>query len=188
MNVRNKITSLQAQQQDTTKQLDQAHSELQKAKAQQASLEAMQQTALGQRNNPVLPWLAQHQLDKQPRLAQHIEVAAGWEHAAEKVLGSHLQAVCVDKIAEVADKVSLLKEGTLCAFAASQQAAQPRKHATTLLSKIKSALPLESLLGGIYVADTMEEALALCSSLDAHESVITAEGGVAQPVLVACVP
>ena len=51
-----------------------------------ASLEALQQTALGQRNNPIIQWLVQHQLDRQPRLAQDIEVEAGWEQAVEKVL------------------------------------------------------------------------------------------------------
>lgn len=170
------ISSLQTSQQQLTVQLDKVRNELQQLRGQEASLQALQQTALGQRNNQLVEWLSQNRLDKKPRLAQGVEVASGWEAAVEKVLGSSLQAICVDKIADMAVAVNEIKAGTVNLFSGQSQTKSFNKNATTLLSKIKSQWPLESLLAGVYVADTLDEALALCRSLDASESVITPQG------------
>jgi chromosome segregation protein len=174
--IRQEIITVQATEQRTTQQLDQVRNSAQQLRGQQASLEALQQTALGQRNNPVATWLAEHNLDKEPRLAQCVEVDAGWEHAAEKVLGVNLQAVCVDNLANVVGVLDDLKEGSLCVFSPKTSVATTPVKATLLLDKIKSKWPLNSLLSGIYVADTREEALELCKSLEQHESVITRQG------------
>ena len=174
--VKDKISSLQHLQQDSTKRLDQVRNELQRFRGQQASLEALQETALGQRNSRTTQWLAKHGLDKKPRLAQGIEVQSPWEGAAEKVLGMNLQAICVDELTDVTSIMDELTEGKLSIFTGKNTLTNPDSKATTLLSKIKSKWPLDSLLTGIYVADTLEEALALCSSLATHESVITLEG------------
>ena len=82
-----KLRTLQTTQQDSNTQFDNVRSELQRLRGQQASFEALQQTALGQRDNPTAPWVAQHNLDNKPRLAQNIEVENGWEFAVEKALG-----------------------------------------------------------------------------------------------------
>lgn len=174
--IREEIIELQSSQKQATSRLDHVRSSLQKMRGQQASLEALQQTALGQRNDRQVQWLTQHNLDKNQRLAQGIEVAPEWEVALEKVLGSHLQAVCVDSIADVANSAHELQEGNLCVFAPRSTESSAATKATTLLSKVKSKWPMESLLGGIYVADTLAEALQLSDSLSSHESVITADG------------
>src|SRR5262249_23078259 len=72
--IREEISSLQSTQKQLTQQLDKVRNELQKSRGQQASLEALQQTALGQRNNRVVQWLTKYKLDKLPRLAQQVEV------------------------------------------------------------------------------------------------------------------
>jgi len=172
---RNQISALQITQQQTIQKLDQVRNELQKARGQQASLEALQQTALGQRNNPILSWLAQHHLDQRPRLAQGIEVEAGWEQAVEKVLGAYLQAVCVDDLSEVAPLVEQLTAGSLCVFAKNQPAAGHSK-SMNLLTKVKSPWPLDSLLADVYLAESLAAALEIYQSLAAHESVVTREG------------
>ncbi len=172
---RNKIASLQNEQQQTIQKLDQVRNELQKARGQQASLEALQQTALGQRNNPILQWLTEHQLDQQPRLAQGIEVDADWEQAVEKVLGAYLQAVCVDNLSDVSSYVGELNEGSLCVFAKNQSNIARASH-THLLSKVKSPWPLDALLANVYVAETESEAFEMAKSLAPHESVISREG------------
>jgi chromosome segregation protein len=173
---RQEIITSQATQQQTIQQLDQVRNHVQRLRGEQASLTALQQTALGQRNNPVAAWLAQHNLDNQPRLAQCVEVDAGWEQAVEKVLGAHLQAVCVDKLASVTDILDSLTQGNLCVFAEADATAAHSSHATLLLKKIKSKWPLDSLLAGIYVAETQADALKLCETLASHESVITRDG------------
>lgn len=174
---REQVTRLQTAYQQSTQQLDQIRNQLQRLNGQQASLEALQQTALGQRNNRVIQWLAKHNLDKQPRLAQGIEVEAGWEYAVEKVLGSNLQAVCVDTVNHVAMLTNEFTEGNLSAFATKTAADNDTvTSAPTLLSKIKSKWSLVSLLSGIYITETLEEALAKSESLQPHESVITKDG------------
>lgn len=175
--LREEITTLQSEHHQATNQLDEVRNQLQRLRGQQASLEALQQTALGQRNNRVIQWLAQHQLDKKPRLAQNVEVESGWEQAVEKVLGLNLQAVCVDQLADIASAIEQFKEGSLNIFSmGNNSSATVRNAANTLLSKIKSSWPLESLLSGIYVAETQDEAFAMSQSLQAHESVITRDG------------
>lgn len=172
------IHMLQATQQESNARLNEVRSDLQKLRGQQASLEALQQTALGKRDNPASPWLAQNQLDSKSRLAQNIEVEQGWEMSVEKALGFCLQAVCVDDLNDVKSTLGDFASGNLCVFATKQTQPSQRNHAkgTLLLEKIKSSLPLDSLLSGIYVAETLDDALTLCEQLDSHESVITRDG------------
>ena len=59
--VKEKISALQANQQNRPPNWIKCAISLQKCRGQQSSLEALQQTALGQRNNRQVEWLAQHQ-------------------------------------------------------------------------------------------------------------------------------
>ncbi len=175
---RNEISTLQASQQDSTSHLDKMRNDLQKLRGQQASLEALQQTALGQRNNPASPWIAKYNLTDKPRLAQSMEVDRGWELAVEKTLGFCLQAICVDEISELASQIDSFKSGNLCVL--SNPAAKETQHAKAkgvlLSEKVKSSWPIASLIAGIYAAESLDEALALCESLDEHESIVTRDG------------
>ncbi len=174
--IRDEITELQSAQHQLTQQLDQVRNQLQKARGQQASLEALQQTALGQRNNQVIQWLSKHNLEKQPRLAQGVEVESGWEYAVEKVLGLNLQAVCVEQLQNVTALLNEFNEGSLCVFTTDKATKNHSINANLLLNKIKSKWSLASLLSGIYIAETYDEALTICESLESHESVITRDG------------
>lgn len=180
--LKEQITTLQGERQHATIHLDQVRSELQKLRGKQASVEALQQAALGQRDNPALKWLTQHALDKNPRLAQGIEVEKGWELAVEKVLGPYLQAVCVDQLASVSKDLVNFTEGQLLAFACQGNQGvvgtrlQGSKNATKLLDKVTSTLPIHSILNEVYVAETQQEALDLLPTLEDSESVITREG------------
>lgn len=175
---RKEMSTLQGAQQDSNIHLDGVRNELQRLHGQQASLEALQQTALGQRDNAATPWVVKHKLDERPRLAQNIEVESGWEFAAEKVLGFCLQAICVEQVNDLIPHLNDFESGDLCVFTSTQKAGvnHGNKKATALLQKIKSPWPLDSLLTGIYVADSLDEALALCESLDVNESVVTRDG------------
>ncbi|HSW94007.1 MAG TPA: chromosome segregation protein SMC [Gammaproteobacteria bacterium] len=174
--MRQAISSEQAFQQQFTRELDDVRSQTQRLRGEEASLQALQQTALGQRNHPVATWLADHGLDNLPRLAQGIEVESGWELAVEKMLGSTLQAICVDNLSDVTTWLDDLKQGHLSVFATNGASETLSSKTTLLLDKIKSKWPLDSLLAGIYVADTTEDALALCQTLAPHESVVTRDG------------
>ncbi len=176
--IREEITLLQNGAQESSSALDQIRGELQRLLGQQASLEALQQTALGQRDNPSATWAERHSLSSQPRLAQNITVEKGWEDAVEKVLGFCLQAICVDQLSDVLPHLDDLKAGNLCVFNTGA-AHKPRSHGakgSLLIDKIHSDLPLTSLVAGIYTADDMEAGLKLCETLDADESIITKDG------------
>ncbi len=178
--VKQQITFVQGERQQAAVHLDQVRSELQQLRGKQASVEALQQAALGQRDNPALKWLSQHALDKNPRLAQGIQVEKGWELAVEKVLGPYLQAVCVDQLTAVSDHLADFSEGQVLAFAKEGkqggETSSFSKKAEKLLDKLTSSLPIHSLLNAVYVAETQKAALALVPHLAEHESVITREG------------
>lgn len=168
--VRQEMALLQSAQHDANVNLDNIRSELQRLRGQQASLEALQQTALGQRDNAASPWIIERNLNTKPRLAQHIQVEDGWESAVEKVLGFCLQAICVDKLSDITSHLDDFKSGKLCAFTSASAPHSKREMKGTLLAqKIKSSYALDSLISGIYVADNLESALALCESLDVDE-------------------
>jgi chromosome segregation protein len=176
--IRSELSRLQTEQQEANNELDKVRSETQQLRGQQASLEALQQTALGQRDNPAAPWVAKHNLNTHPRLAQHIEVEKGWELAVEKVLGFCLQGICLDQVNDIVPHLKDFTSGNLCVFTLAQAHAQPHtsSKATALAEKIQSPWPLDSLISGIYIAESLEEALALCTSLQANESVVTRDG------------
>ena len=172
---RQQIASAQTTQKQTIQALDQVRNELQRYRGQQASLDALQQTALGQRNNPIIPWLAQHQLDQLPRLAQEIKVEAGWEQAVEKVLGAYLQAICVEHLSDVAPLITKLEAGSLTVFAKQSQETLHERVGERLLNKINSSMPL-ALLADVYIAESLDDAFEKSKSLASHESVVTREG------------
>lgn len=162
-----------AQQEDAT-QLSKIH----QAEKELSTLSALQQAALGQQNEDAITWLTEKKLSDYPRLAQQIEVSQGWEKAVETVLGSYLEAICVDNFDDVGtlleqppkSNVMLINKHTLDASSGG------RKKATTLLSKIKTEFSLVGLLSGVYAISDLNEALAFSATLNANESVITPEG------------
>ena len=183
-------------------ELDQARSQLQRHKGQFASLDALQKAALGQTNNSLNKWLAQHQLDNHARLGEHIKVTAGWEHAVEAVLGDTLQALCVDNINTVAAALATLPAGVVAVLETALEtgtevglgteevglgteapSAPPSPNlpnlappSPALVSLVTSPLPLGNLLAGIYTAESLEQALSMRAGLAAGESVVTRQG------------
>ncbi|MFP3874669.1 MAG: chromosome segregation protein SMC, partial [Thiohalophilus sp.] len=171
------ITMLRESSHQVNTDLDQARSRLQDLRGRSASLEALQQAALGKDEGAVNDWLSGQQLQDAPRLAEEMEVDAGWERAVECVLGAHLEAVCVAGVDPLAEMLGSLQEGTLTLFdthAPGPAGAAP--HGTPLLDKVRAPWQLDALLGGIYAAESLAEALSLRGQLAAHESVVTREG------------
>jgi len=154
---------------------DEIRHQLHDSRGRLASLEALQKAALGKDANAVSGWLEKHNLSGNSRLAENIEVDAGWEKAAETVLGSHLEAVCVDGMDSVAQVIGELDDGHLNLLDTSVSAATAGS-ADSLASKIKSSVSLDGLLDGVKVANDLNQAMVMRSSLDAGESVITADG------------
>jgi chromosome segregation protein len=147
----------------------------QEALGVQVSTEALQQAALGKVSGKVTEWLKSNSLDRQPRVAQQLRVDRGWERAVETVLGSYLEAVCVDGLDSVTDLLGSFDGGHLAVVSTSDAAAAPAKPAS-LQAKVQGAAVLGSVLSSVYAAENLNEALRLRSRLGAGESVVTRDG------------
>ena len=160
-------------------ELDALKSDIQSMKGRHASLEALQQAAMGETG--VVDWLAQHGLDSHQRLATEIKAQDGWEKAIETVLGDYLQAVCVDGFDAVASVIDSLEHGS-AAFVdtsvdgAVNSGANGRPLAECLEGDTQANRAARQLLAGVYAADTLEEALDARARLQPGESIVTRQG------------
>ena len=137
-----------------------------------ASLEALQQAALGKSREQVNAWLKQKRLDGSPRLAEKLHVDAGWERAVETVLGWHLEAVVVNETAPKAEDLASLTGGSMTFIEPGEGTAS----GPGLLQKVKGPAVLKDFLKGVHTADSLSEALQRRSSLGDGESLITRDG------------
>lgn len=170
------VSELRESQQQLNDERDELRGKLQSSKGRLASLEALQQAAMGQASSSsVSQWLTNNSLDGAPRLADEMDVSPGWERAAEVVLGKALQAVCSEKaLEELSEKVGELDSGSLLLMSRTDMSVVNDK--ALLLNKITSPSDLSGFLNGIYVAEDLTEALNRVKNLASHESVITKEG------------
>lgn len=124
-------------------------------------------------------WLEAVGLADAPRLASRLEVESGWEKAVERVLGELLAGLCVASLPRVEARgavpsLALFELGP--PLPASRAAAAAEAAAETLLDKIRGEVDLAPWLGGIYTAETLDEALARRATLGARESIVTRQG------------
>jgi len=154
-------------------QLHQNRAELQKVNGKISSLELLQQHAMGKDKKELTNWLEQVGLAQQPRLAEFLEAEAGWETALETVLGSYLEAICVDSAESIFNELQDLGKQSLIVFE-THAATGVEQTGVNLASKLRSRWDLSGLLSGIYCADNLQQARAM--SLQAHESVVLADG------------
>ncbi len=158
-------------------ELDDIRNQLQQAHGRQASLQALQQAALGQQDSDSVPWLEKHGLSQQQRLAQIIQVEQGWELASEVVLGDSLQAVCVEDLEPLSQMLDEFNRGELSFFVTTgDDSIESQRDLIPLKDKITSSAPLGNLIAGVYVAEDMTTALSQRHRLANHESIVTKEG------------
>lgn len=157
---------------------EQNRQQLQTLLKQQASLEALQQAALGKANQGIAKWLAEKGWDKHSRLLDCLQVEAGWEKAVETVLQPYLEAICLDSEQDWLLAAEQLTQGKAALFNTSGRVAAKTNHATLrpLLAKISSKLPIDNLLTGIYVAEDAQSAMAQAQQLQANESIVSKDG------------
>ena len=142
-----------------------------------ASLQALQQDALGKRPGAVMEWLQETGLETHPRLAEQLHVEGGWAQAVEMVLGFRLEAVCVDSLEQYATSVERFTEGALTLFEGGAGGApESASQSGTLADKVDAPWPLSSVLAGVRTAESLSEALRERRHLAAHESLVTGEG------------
>ncbi|GJM07114.1 MAG: chromosome partition protein Smc [marine bacterium B5-7] len=165
-------------------ELDEAKVNLQNAKGRESSLKALQQAALGKNQNRVQQWLSNQGLGDNQRLAECLKVDNGWELALETVMGDYLEAVCADDDQQLAGQLSALTQGNVTIVTPPKTSGggllskfrDNQAGSDKLLSKIETELDLGDLIGEIYIADTVEQALSMRSRLSAQASIITRDG------------
>ena len=173
---KNQIVQLRDSVHSSNTQLDESRGKLQDLRGRSASLEALQQAALGKEEGAVTQWLNNQHLQDAPRLAEELDVETGWAKAAECVLGEHLEAVCVDGVDPLADVLESFEEGTLTLFDTRANSDSSSIQADSLESKIKAPWKLSALLKGVLVADNLQQALSMRQNLQDGESVVTSDG------------
>ena len=186
-----RLDTLQEQTQSAREQLEALRSQRDDGKARlsqmlnrKATLDALQKAALGQGSEAVSHWLESHQLARKPRLAEQLQVEAGWERAVETVLGNYLQAVMIDQLDPAQHWLGSFKEGQLTLW--QNQPTSGNTAATgSLLAKVQSKQDISGLLAGVKTAPDLAQALAMRSTISAQESVITPGRYLAGPQLVA---
>ncbi|OED50886.1 chromosome segregation protein SMC, partial [Endozoicomonas sp. (ex Bugula neritina AB1)] len=156
---------------------DRQRSELSTLRGRHASLEALQQAAMGQ-DTGVVVWMEEHGLQHCPKLAEKLQVQNGWELAVETVLGDSLQALCVDGFDPVAGLLGNLEQGSAVLLDSSLTSIKQvdKSGLVALASKVVAGNEALPLLAGIFTCESLEQALALRDQLEPHESIITAEG------------
>lgn len=155
-------------------ELDQVKISVQTMRGRHASLEALQQAALGEKNKLVTQWLNQQGLSGNSRLADSVSVSDGWDKALETVLGSTLQAVCAENLDAVASLLGELTQGELVLFdTAAKITAGGFTKAKLLSDYVNASGDVHGIIAGIYTAEDLPTALALRKQLGANESIIT---------------
>jgi chromosome segregation protein len=167
------LTAARDQEREQSEGLKALRARWQQELGRQVSTEALQQAALGKASGKLTQWLKSQSLDQQPRVAQQLRVEHGWERAVETVLGSYLEAVCVDGIDAVSDLLAGFDGGHLTVVA---QGAPASASPGSLRAKVQGEAYLSSVLDAVFTAETLAEALRVRRTLGAGQSVVTREG------------
>jgi chromosome segregation protein len=161
---------------ENQKNLDEARTVLQSLKGRFASLQALQESALGKNSESRVRWLQAHHLDDKPRLAQQVTVEDGYELAVETLLSDYLEAICVENIEELLAPLSDLKSTSLSFIESGLTQDFKSQPSELLIHKIKAPQVVANLLKNVYVAEDIFQATQMLKNLSSQDSVITKDG------------
>jgi len=157
--------------------IDQVQEQLHQAKGRRGSLLALQQAAQAHDNTDLKQWLTQNKHIQDKRLAELIEVDAGWEVAVETVLQDKLQAL-VTSNHDLLAVMSGWEYGEVTTILANQGKIDPKPG--TLAECVKGPDAMTAWFNQIRICDNAEEAQKLsqqlAQQLDAGESIVTRSG------------
>ncbi len=172
-----RIASQRDLNQGLQRELQEKQSELQSLEGKRASLDALQQAALGRDDESTAVWLNDRELQSKSRLGQALQVNAEWENALETVLSGYFDAVCVEQVGDYVNALAGFQDGKITLVDATPCALENTTvTANTLANQVSSDWPFQQWLHGIYIANDIEELERVRSQLADHESVITKEG------------
>ncbi len=165
--------------------LDDARNEVLALRHELATIQAVQDTALGQHRQEADTWIAEHELNTHARLGESLSVVPGWELAIEAVLGRFLGAIQVETLASLAESLAQLPDGDLALIerqgARTQQLVEDANNEALELPSLHSLVRTDevragSLLHGVFAAQSAEVAMNKRHLLESGQSIITREG------------
>lgn len=159
----------------TSAELDAQRTALQNASGRLASLEALQQAALGGSEKNRQQWLEKNSLEDAPLLATLLDIDSGWDKAIEVVLGDFMEAVCVDDFDNLSKKLLDMPDGGVKALQ-DKVDDQNSNDDKWLASMVSSSAGIAELLHGVTICETLEEAFESRDSLKPGESIVTRDG------------
>ncbi len=160
--------------------LHRERSELERLNGRQASLQTLQEAALGRDQDALRAWLSAQALGEAKTLAESMTISVGWERAAEAVLKDSLAALCGQaawqRLRVAGDPPP--HTGHMRALGTSPGDTHRSIAAGTprLLDKIDCAYALDELIAEVYVAEDLAEAQRLLADPDFQGSVVTRDG------------
>ena len=160
--------------------LELARGARERTRAECTSLEAVQKAALTASAGQATEWLSEVGLAGRTRVAQTLEVEPGWELAVETALGDYLEAVCIERLDDLATPLERLARGRVAlvedAGAAAGSIGSDAATATALAAKVSGPAAALAQLAAVLTAETLAEALQRRVTLAAGQSVITRGG------------
>lgn len=155
---------------------DHARSSLREVQGKRASLEKMLEHSTGRNRKELNRWLESNKLAGSPRLLEKIEVANGWERAAETILSEFVEAVCVENSDELVGCLAQLGNEGVALLENGDAGSAGTGSSNRLIEKIKSPTPVGQFFAKVHCAQDLDEARAIRKELVDGESVITPDG------------
>ncbi len=153
--------------------------ELEEQRGRRASLQSLQDAAFGGDQEQIEAWLKGLGIDEPARLAEYVDIEAGWEPALEAALRIPLGALCGDKLVERVlgagreerplGRVTVIDRDVAAAVRSNTD---PDR----LAARVSGEIDLEALLAGIYAATDTAHAQTLRQRLAAHEMIVLKDG------------
>ncbi|KAF1015612.1 MAG: Chromosome partition protein Smc [Stenotrophomonas maltophilia] len=168
------VQGVQEQQRTAQAELAELGKQANGLRGRLASLEALQQAALGQEQGAAVAWLQARGLDSAARVGERLDVDAGWENAVESALGQLIEGVLVDDPAALVDALVELGDGRIALVSGAEAALDVAP--TSLAAKVRGPATIRRLLARLHGADDLAAARTLQATLGAGESVITRSG------------
>ena len=126
-------------------------------------------------NSDVQEWLAENRLQAAHHLSETIKVKNGWERALDRVLGEKLSALCVEDLDSLA--ISANELSRLCLVENNLDENELPDRFETLAQHVQcKSQAIKHLLAGVYVSDSLSEALEQRTELKSSEFFVVAEG------------
>ena len=124
-------------------------------------------------------WLSRVGIQDPQRLYEDIDVDPNWTHAVETVLGQYLQSVVVKDFENTVRELESITNGQLSLVSNAKAMAETTNNNSLprLIDKVRSnETAIDHIIGNVYIAENISQALTQYPSLETNESVITQTG------------